>query len=211
MANFDAILVLGGGVREGGQLPSWAAARFDLALELRTNEPVICLSAATTHRPPPLDSDGFPILESAAGAQYLIKRGVSPDAIRVENASYDTIGNAYFAKLMHIDPEGWRRLLVVTSEFHMPRTRAIFDWIFGFEPGFELTYHASADRDVSEEAQTFRRRKEAESLRSFLSRKERFHTLREVHHWIFTGHSAYSAAGGWKKDRSSDPQVLASY
>ena len=35
----------------------------------------------------------------------------------------DTIGNAYFLRATHTDPAGWRNLVVITNEFHMPRTR----------------------------------------------------------------------------------------
>ncbi len=49
------------------------------------------------------------------------------ERIWAETASLDTIGNAYFARVIHTDPAGLRRLLVVNSAFHMPRTRMIFD------------------------------------------------------------------------------------
>lgn len=211
MPNYDAIIVLGGGVREGGELPPWAAARFDLALERETGEPFVCLSAGTTHRPPPLE-DGFPIQESVAGSRYLIAQGVAPSRIRIENASYDTIGNAYFSKLMHVDPPEWRRLLVITSEFHMPRTRAIFGWVFGFEGGrYDLTFEASPDRGITAEGAQFRREKEAQGLARFQGLQERIRGLGELNEWLFTEHSAYSAEGRWKQDASKDPRVLESY
>lgn len=43
-----------------------------------------------------------------------------------EVSSYDTVGNAYFSLTIHALPSGWRRLAVVTSHFHMPRSRALF-------------------------------------------------------------------------------------
>jgi hypothetical protein len=66
---YDAILIPGGGVREGGLLPSWVRCRLDRALELHRGEFVIALSAGTPHRPPPLDDNGFPIFESVAAAR----------------------------------------------------------------------------------------------------------------------------------------------
>ena len=147
----DAILVLGGGVREGGELPPWVVRRFDRALELSSTAPIVCLSAATVHRPSPLNPEGYPILESVAGAAHLLARGVSAERIQVEASSYDTIGNAYFSKLLHVDPAGWRSLAIVTSEFHMPRSRAIFDWIFGMEPGkYQLRFEAAPNDGLSE-------------------------------------------------------------
>jgi hypothetical protein len=209
--SFDAIVILGGGVRAGGELPPWAAARFDLALERQSGEPLVCLSAATTHRPPPLE-DGFPIAESAAGARYLMSRGIEPAQIRVENASFDTIGNAYLSKLIHVDPPGWRRLLVITSEFHMPRSREIFEWVYGFEAGrYALTFAASPNRGLSEEALRSREDKEARGLAGVRRQRERIRGLRDLHEWFFTEHRAYSAEGCWREDRSRHPAVLDSY
>lgn len=47
-----------------------------------------------------------------------------------EVASYDTIGNGYFAATIHAIPAQWRTLGIVTSDFHMPRSRAIFEAVF---------------------------------------------------------------------------------
>ena len=43
-------------------------------------------------------------------------------------------GNAAFARIFHADVRGWKRMLVVTSSIHMPRTQAIFEWIFALAP-----------------------------------------------------------------------------
>jgi uncharacterized SAM-binding protein YcdF (DUF218 family) len=47
-----------------------------------------------------------------------------------EVSSFDTVGNAYFSLMIHVVPAGWRRLAVVTSDFHMPRSRALFADIY---------------------------------------------------------------------------------
>ena len=41
-----------------------------------------------------------------------------------EWSSYDTIGNAYFSLTQHVVPRAWSNVVVVTNEFHLPRTRA---------------------------------------------------------------------------------------
>ena len=211
MSDRDAILVLGGGVRENGQLPPWGRARFDRALELHRGEPVVCLSAGTIHRPPPLDEEGFPIFEASAGAGYLMSRALPKELIRVETLSYDTIGNAYFAKLLHVEPPAWRRLLVVTSMFHMARTQAIFDWVFGMDAGrYSIEYSASPDEGLDPESLEARGSKEATALRKFQQVRAEIRDKGALHHWLFTRHDIYSADGHLRRQRASDPFVLQS-
>jgi hypothetical protein len=210
--DFDATIVPGGGVRENYQLTPWAEARFDLALELDRGAPFVCLSQATTHRPPPLDSRGFPISEAGAGARYLAARGVAPDRILLETLSLDTVGNAYFTKLLHVDPSGWRRLLIITSEFHMARTRALFDWIYGFEAGrYELHYAAAENRGITPEGVAARKAWEQRGIDRLDRTKLEVRSLAEFQRWIFTRHDSYSAEGQLLDRPPIDPAALESY
>lgn len=164
------------------------------------------------HRPPPLDEQGFPVTEAAAGARYLARHGVAADRILLEALSMDTIGNAYFTKLLHVDPAGWSRLLIVTSEFHMPRTQAIFDWVFGFEPGrYELRYAASPNRGLTQEAVATREGWERRGIERLERTKQEVRTLAEFHRWLFTRHDAYSAEGYIRQRPPLDPLTRESY
>ena len=60
--------------------------------------------------------------------------GVAAQDIYLESLSDDTIGNAFYARTMHADPSRWHRLVVVTSEFQMPRAVAIYRWVFSLAP-----------------------------------------------------------------------------
>ena len=104
--------------------------------------------------------------EAVAGARYLIKCGVDPKRIYIEAASWDTVGNAYFARTIHTDPSGWRRLLVITSESHLPRTEAIFRWVFGVAPEcrYCLDFDSTPDRGLAPELLAARKSREAASL-----------------------------------------------
>ena len=103
--------------------------------------PILCLSAGTAHLPQAIDAKGLPLWESTSTAAYLMKDlsgeddssnhiHIPPSDIYVETTSFDTIGNAYFARTGFTEFNGWRRLLVITNEFHMSRSQIIFDWMF---------------------------------------------------------------------------------
>ena len=180
--------------------------------------PLLCLSAGTAHLPQLLAADGLPIWESTACAAYLIEHDptIDPRNIYVETTSYDTIGNAFYTRTTHTDLNGWRRLLVITNEFHMERTRAIFDWIFSLpSPSssltrtshkkrngidndgtpYELFYLQSPNLGLSEQAVAARREREASSartVREILAPKYATR-LQDVYHFLTQDHSLYTA------------------
>jgi len=196
MTNFDAILIPGGGVRTEGQLPSWVERRLDRAIELFDGQYIITLSAGTTHRPPPIGGNGFPILESSAAAKYLTDRGVPERSIITESCSYDTIGNAFFSRVIHAEPARLRRLLVITSDFHLPRTQRIFEWIYALEPRpchYILEFEGVIDASMDKTLWSDRWNKEQASLTKLPLITQRVLTMEQLHRWIFTEHEAYSS------------------
>jgi hypothetical protein len=172
---------------------------------MHRGEHIVALSAGTTHKPPPLDGDGFPVFESTAAAGYLIRRGIQPSLILCETASYDTIGNAYFARVIHTEPMGARKLAIITSDFHMPRTRAIFQWVFGLKPvkspGFPnaggdyvLFFEEVTDEGIDADMMAARKERESAALENVLHLQETIRTLEDFHRWFFRRHAAYSVS-----------------
>jgi uncharacterized SAM-binding protein YcdF (DUF218 family) len=197
---YDLIIVPGGGVSIDGSVPEWVRKRLDRAAELSGGDiPVLCLSAATVHKPSPLDATGRPVLEAVAAARYLVdERGFPPSRVFLEFHSYDTIGNAYFARVCHTDLRPtWRRLLVVNSAFHMERTEAVFRWVFGLAPdhGYELGFETVPNAGMPEEDLAFRCKREADSLEKVRRLEQRIRSMAELHAFLFSEHDAYSAEG----------------
>src|SRR5580658_4023913 len=188
---FDAIVIPGGCLTDSGELAPYVVPRLDRALA-RSATYFIPSSAATPHRPPPLNARGYPIYEALAAAHYLRGRGVPERRILTETFSYDTIGNAFFTRLVHAEPRGLRKLHVVTSRFHMPRTEAIFRWVFGVSPsgGYELSFEAAENAGISDEALEHRAAKERASLDRVLALAQRIATLPQLHEWMYADHAA---------------------
>lgn len=205
MATFDAIVIPGGGVRAGGELPPWVTPRLDRALAVVGSAYFMPLSAGTPHRAPPLDEFGFPWTEARAGASYLVERGADPGRILMEESSYDTIGNAYFSRMIHAAPRGLQRLLVITSAFHMPRTEAIFRWVYGLDgPGASRTldFDETPDCGMDRHILAARRENERSALEALPALRSEIRTLAQLHTWLFAVHGAYS----WTAKRSVPAQ-----
>ncbi|KAH9582301.1 protein of unknown function DUF218 [Trypanosoma melophagium] len=169
------------------------------ALQKKGQRPkLVLLSAGTTHKPNYINHAGWPIGESTSGALYLLKKckeaavemkkvsdekeeeataslllRLAPHDIIRETSSLDTIGNAYFLRTVHADPAGWRRLHVVTSDFHLPRTRAVFEFIFACDKAvYDITYEGVPSKQANREQEMAvhgRSCREKNGLRAFYS------------------------------------------
>ena len=205
--SFDAIIVLAGGVDSSGAPIETVRRRLQLAAEVHLQArsrgrmvPILCNGGGTTHKPKYVDANGYAVPEAALMARYAHGLGVAPDHLLLEGYSDDTLGNAYFARVIHADPSTWTRLLVITSAFQMDRTRAIYDWVFSLAPipagkgAYVLRYRSASDAGaVPRRTLARRREKEAASLAAFNAGPlPRMATLAEVHGWMHTRHSAYT-------------------
>jgi uncharacterized SAM-binding protein YcdF (DUF218 family) len=134
----DAIVVLGRGILPDGTLPAAARARVGKASELyqAKTAPRIIMSGRWTFLEPPQ----WPRTEAAAMKELAIEQGVPAEAVLVEDQSVDTLGNAYFTKQKFLEPNGWRKLNVVSSPEHMPRVKLIFRHVLG--PSYQLEFEA---------------------------------------------------------------------
>jgi len=200
---FNCILIPGGGLLADGSLPAWTLARLETALELQDQADWIAtLSGGTVHKPPPLDGEGFPIFESQKAAEFLIEAGVPPRRILTEISSYDTIGNAYFARLLFSEPMALTNCLIITSLFHMPRSEAIFRWVYSLLPlqhKYSLSFLSTPDVGLSSQALKARWDREKQSLDNLHQQIQKMNTLSAFQEWLYTEHAAYSSNRGTEK------------
>lgn len=202
----DAILVLAGGVDRRGAPHCTVAARLRAAANASGRaggRPIVLNGGGTTWKPRYADENGFAIPEAALMAEHIARvDGVGSERLYLESFSDDTIGNAFFARVMHTElrPE-WRDLVVITSRFQMARTQAIYRWIFELGPRpaarpYRLWFEAVPDDCLDPKVLALRQAKEEASLRAFEAGPlVRMRTLAEVHEFIFQRHSGYTAAG----------------
>eukprot|EP00189_Rhodosorus_marinus_P005009 CAMPEP_0113954346 /NCGR_PEP_ID=MMETSP0011_2-20120614/473_1 /TAXON_ID=101924 /ORGANISM="Rhodosorus marinus" /LENGTH=220 /DNA_ID=CAMNT_0000963407 /DNA_START=316 /DNA_END=978 /DNA_ORIENTATION=- /assembly_acc=CAM_ASM_000156 len=212
---YDAVIVPGGGLNDRGQMHPFVEKRLEAAL--RVDPPpkwFIVLSRGTTHRVPPMDAAGRPIDEATVSANYLISNGAQPTSVLKECWSLDTIGNAYFARYMIVDNLDLRRLLIITSDFHMERTKAIFRWVFDMRPTklFDLDFHSVSDDGLlSSEALALRREKEAQGLISLQKTMQRVQGPSELAKFLFVEHGAYKSDQNPPEQKTINSELQKTY
>lgn len=135
----DAIVVLGRGVRKDRTLGVIARNRVDRAVQLfRLGVAPRVIFAGHSA----LMTEGEPaITEAEAMATYARSHGLPPSAVFLEDQSRDTLGNAYFVRTRWLDPNGWRSIRVVTTDYHIPRAAWIFRKVMG--PEFDVSFSAA--------------------------------------------------------------------
>lgn len=225
-ADYDAVMVLGGGLTPDGGLPPWVERRLEGALHVYSQQPrpipIVLLGAGTPHKRPVLDAAGYVLHESTAYARFLMARGVPAAHLLKETSSYDTVGNGYFSATMHALPAGWRRLSVVTSAFHTPRTAAIFDSVYeiagrdfyGDGAAFSLDYHPVSDEGLfADDVEAARVAKEAAAVVAWRANVAALPDMPALHAWLFSTHLCYAVGRqhefGIKDDL--DPKLAATY
>ncbi|KAJ9456307.1 hypothetical protein DIPPA_12459 [Diplonema papillatum] len=218
----DVIIVPGGGQTPEGP-PPHVILRLRRAAELyaaavRKGHPqpkILCLSGGTPHKPNPKDAQGFDVKEAESSARYLIsKLRIPAKDVLEEGFSLDTIGNAYFARLAHCEPAGYHSIAVVNNDWHLPRTRAIFDWVFGLAPGprspFVLTYH-EVGPGLEGDALRSRVDKEQAALPGVRQKAADIRSVKDLHTFLFLQHGAYKSERLLQKRAPIDPALAKSY
>ena len=195
--NCDGIFVLAGGINNKGKCHPWVINRLDLAIEYyhKYNQNIYCLGGGTYHKPPILNDSKFCIHESTSCAEYLISKGIPPNKIYKEWSSYDTIANGFFGFLHFIIPLKLKNIILITSNFHMNRSKAIFEWLKNIHNlDIKINYVIATDDDIDSELIQIRTKREIKSLDSFnnniVSKINDFDT---AHKWFYTEHKAYSS------------------
>ena len=182
---------------------------------------IALLSSGTTYKPHLRDTNGFIITEAEASALYLMQYhpSIPISAMMEENISLDTIGNAFFLRALHTDYLSFStssniHLHVITNSFHLPRTKAIFEFVFGLPPlstsstsnyspvfSYILTFIEVSNDGLDQGVLSARIEKEQESTIAFHENMSRnsIDSLDKLRNWMYNEHMAYSSKRLLKK------------
>jgi len=188
---------------------------------------IITQGRGTWHKVGPKDEKGFEIHEAAMNADWLIKHGIPAEMILEENSSMETVGNAFFVRVLHSDVLGFHRMAVINNAWHMRRTSDVFSHVFSVPRRSEklestrrpvLTFVACAS---GLDAQVERHRLASEEVKIpkfALGSKWQAdtRTLESLHLWLHRENMAYSPSARHHGEPSSlrppvDPSVAQSY
>ena len=131
---YDAIIVLGMALDASNNLNTLARQRVALAATYHQKYhcPVIVSGGGMSN-----------ISEAKCMFHALQNLNVEAQYVFLEEESLDTLGNAYFTKKLFLEKNDWYKLVVVTSQFHIARTRKIFHHVLG--KAFSITFIGAKD------------------------------------------------------------------
>ena len=117
--DYDAVIVLGAQVKADGEPSVQLSLRLERAAEVweRKPVPVVVCGAKGKDEPEP---------EAFTMKQYLMDKGISEEMILTDPDSYNTEQNLENAKKLLLDyPAEIRKVVIVTSDYHVPRSVAL--------------------------------------------------------------------------------------
>lgn len=187
--NKDVVIILAGGINPDGSLPDIPKLRVGKGVELFKSgvAPRIIMSGRCGF----WIDDKFPKTEAQAMEEYAISLGVPESYILKEEDSKDTVGNAFFCRKNFLDPNNWKRVCVVTSEYHMPRSEYLFNKLLGTD--FEIDF-VSVNSQLSAEELSARNQKENRTLEEIKKWLDPFETgdMAEFERTLYTRHPGYA-------------------
>ena len=130
--------------------------------------------------------------EACAMKEYAETLGVDNKQIFLEEDSKDTLGNAYFTKINILEPKQWKDVIVVTSDFHLERTKYIFDFILG--PDYKVEY-VLTDTGLSKEKDIELKKQEDKTikvLKEFIGSDVTLGDTEAIGKILFSKHPGYS-------------------
>lgn len=136
--SYDAIIVLGRGISEGGVLPKISLESVYKAKELLLQglapRIIFCGKWSRHYNFVPKRT------EANAMKALALEIGTPEDQIFIEDQSLDTISNLYYAKKKYLIPNNWRKVLLLTLHKNDKRALLMAEYILG--PDYTIAGHS---------------------------------------------------------------------
>jgi uncharacterized SAM-binding protein YcdF (DUF218 family) len=116
-SDFDAIIILGAQVKPEGVPSLQLEYRLDKAFELYTLHPCIIITCGA-------QGLNEPTSEAEFMREWLVQKGVPPECVLTDSASFNTRQNIQNAVIL-LDSLGAYRPIIITSDYHVPRAIAL--------------------------------------------------------------------------------------
>ena len=195
---YDVVFILAGGFNSEGIINEWVKRRLDLFINIYNDNKdkikyVVCLGGGTYHRKPILTKNGYVIHESTGLVKYLLDNGIDKSIIMREWFSYDTIANGYFSYVNFSKIRNWKNIIVITSNFHLLRTKFIFNWIYSMEnKNYNIKFIGVSDEGIDREIISIRKEREKNSIINLIKLKDKIKNIEEFHKWFHNEHNCYN-------------------
>ena len=123
----DAVIALANQMDAAGRLNEESMSRLTLACDLvKSGRAPLLVTCGWDYRD---DSD---LVIADVMAEWAMRHlGMDASHILTEPQSRDTVGDAVFTKRSLANRFGWNSILVVTSAYHVERTKEIFAFVYG--------------------------------------------------------------------------------
>jgi len=146
--SYDAIIVLSHHLKRDGTLSDETRERVEKGVSLlkKDSAKFIVMSGGYA-------DEGVDISHASAMKEKAIKEGVRKEKIICEEESLDTTGQAIFCKNKIVIPNKWKKLIVVSHDYHIRRVKKIFSFVYGLN--FEIIYEGIRSKK-SEDAETLK-------------------------------------------------------
>ena len=142
MSKYDVILTLGNGLTDDWDIPPIVKTRLERIAKLyKKNVASKIIVSGKYSISFTINKVIPPITEAEAMKQFLIKQGINEEDILKEEESQDTIGNVYFTKIRHLQPNNFQNILLVCADFHLKRVKFLANKILAGQ--FNIDYQTT--------------------------------------------------------------------
>lgn len=123
---YNAVIVLSHHLNQNGTLSDESRERVERGVSLFHDGRVRTILMSGGYADKSIDVSHASVMRNEA-----IRSNVNPERICTEEKSLDTIGQAIFTKTDVVVQKKWRRLIIVSHDYHIKRVKSIFDFVYG--------------------------------------------------------------------------------